>query len=347
MERRATDPGSTVHALSTQASSLGAVRVFPRTETKNFASVVDASVENLIERLFEGGRLGSPRSLHQIVEDMTEVFDFLAGNVFLTLLVNRLKDRQGWTYFHSISVSALMMILARESGSPKRDVIEIGIAGVLHDVGKLLIDQQVLQKPSRLTTAERREIEMHPSLGDGLLAPIAVPDVARDVCLHHHERIDGSGYPFAFEGPLVSLAARIAAVCDVYDAITSDRPYRDGMSPQTAMGLLDTQVPGLDGGVLFGLMRAIAVYPAGKLIRLRSERLAVILPSASELGCSMARAFFDTVRRSFIAYDDVLLGTRLATDSAIHPEDAIIWFGSDWKAVLVRVMDERTMPQLG
>lgn len=345
--QRVMGSGSPAHALRAHAFSLRAIPVFPRTKTRNVASFADVNVENLIVRLFESGRLGSPRSVHQIVDDMTEVFDFLCQNVSLTLLVNRLKDRKGWTYLHSIAVSALMMILARESGSAKREVIDIGIAGVLHDVGKLLIDNHVLQKPSRLTDGERQEIERHPSLGHGLLSSVTVPDVVRDVCLHHHERIDGSGYPFAFQGPLVSHAARIAAVCDVYDAMTSDRPYRDGMSPQTAMGLLDTEVAGLDPGILFGLMCAIAVYPAGKVIRLRSERLAVILPSPPERGGSMARVFFDTVRETFIPYDDVLLGTRLATDAAIQQEDAMAWFGVDRDSILARVVAGRRMPERG
>src|SRR5256885_8926887 len=131
------------------------------------------------------------------------------------------------TLFRSVAVCALMIVLARQLDLPPHQVRQAGYAGLLHDIGKMAIATSILNKPGRLTDQEFDEMREHPARGLELLKAGGVDDpVVLDVCLHHHEKVDGTGYPHRLRGEDISLLAKMGAVCDVYDAITSDRPYK-------------------------------------------------------------------------------------------------------------------------
>src|SRR5690606_37008692 len=141
-----------------------------------------------------------------------------------------------YTYMHSVAVCALMAALARTLGLNEAEQREAATAGLLHDVGKMAIPIEILNKPGRLTDDEFRLIMTHPDAGYVMLMRGGlVPNVALDVCLHHHEKFDGSGYPHGLQGDGISLQARMGALCDVYDAVTSDRPYKKGWNPAEAI----------------------------------------------------------------------------------------------------------------
>ena len=144
----------------------------------------------------------------------------------------RLKSHDDYTFMHSVAVCTLMVVLSRRMGLTEAQVCEAGLAGLLHDVGKARIPLAVLNKPGALSADEYRLVQGHPRLGHDMLAEAGVPTAAvLDVCLHHHERPDGQGYPEGLCGADFSLQARMGAVCDVYDAITSNRPYKSGWGP--------------------------------------------------------------------------------------------------------------------
>jgi putative nucleotidyltransferase with HDIG domain len=186
---------------------------------------------------------------------------------------------------HSVAVCALMFSLSRHLGqdAPQRRVA--ALAGLLHDIGKAFIPQRILGKPGKLTEAEFSVVRAHPQRGAELIAasgdlPAAVPDVAH----RHHERPDGRGYPDGIAGSSLTLLARMGAVCDVYDAITSNRPYKDGWDPGAAMklvlqGALQGQFDPVVAQAFAGLM---GTYPIGSLVRLRSQRLGVVNASARD-----------------------------------------------------------------
>jgi len=129
-----------------------------------------------------------------------------------------------------------MVSLARQLGLSEDLVREAGLAGLLHDVGKMTMPVEVLNKPGSLTDAEFVVMRSHPERGHALLlAAGSIPASALDVCLHHHEKYDGSGYPYRLQGEAISLFARMGAVCDVYDAITSNRPYKKAWNPAESL----------------------------------------------------------------------------------------------------------------
>ena len=162
-----------------------------------------------------------------------------AANLSLTeSLVNALDARDPYSAGHSVAVAVYSRDLAREIGLPEADVQRTYLAGLLHDIGKIAVPDAILRKPAALTVEEFDEIRLHPTIGEQILQPSEhLQDVLPGV-RHHHERIDGRGYPDQLRDADIPLQARIIAVADAYNAMTSDRPYRDAMHPELAQRIL-------------------------------------------------------------------------------------------------------------
>ncbi|MDC6684580.1 HD-GYP domain-containing protein, partial [Leclercia adecarboxylata] len=159
---------------------------------------------------------------------------------------------------------------------------DAGLAGLLHDIGKIAIPPEVLNKPGALTDAEFRHVIVHPQAGhDILTGDSSMRDIALDVFLHHHERMDGTGYPHKLAGEGISLFARMGAICDVYDAVTSDRPYKKAWEAAYAVQrMVEWRGNHFDPMVFNAFVKSVGIYPVGSLVRLRSGRLAVVMQHA-------------------------------------------------------------------
>ena len=172
-------------------------------------------------------------TLGPVADDISDRID-AEPDIFLK--VTRLKTKDEGTYVHSLAVSALMMRLARLLDYDENATRELGVAGLLHDVGKLMIPNAVLNKNGRLDTDEKRLVRNHPELGYRLLKEQAnVSEMVLDVCRHHHEALDGSGYPLGLKSDQLSPEIRLSTVCDVFEALTSTRPYKRPWSNRDAL----------------------------------------------------------------------------------------------------------------
>lgn len=229
--------------------------------------------------LFQDARLGRALRMETAASIVDEVDDAIARNPAALLSVLRLKNKDDYTYLHSVAVAALMMALGRRLGYAGTELKELGLAGLLHDIGKVGVPDAVLNKPGRLSPLELTSVRQHPQIGwDILRREAAAGPVALDVCLHHHEKTDGSGYPEKLAGDTISRAARMGAICDVYDAITSDRPYKRGWEPAEAIRrMAEWQDGHFDREIFHAFVKLIGIYPTGTLVRLSSDRLAVVL----------------------------------------------------------------------
>lgn len=153
----------------------------------------------------------------------------------------RLKTADTYTYLHSVAVSALMTVLARQLGLSDEDTMVAALGGLLHDMGKAAVPPAILNKPGRLTGGEFDVIRRHPELGRALLVAAGLNSrPVLDIVLHHHEKIDGTGYPQRLAGDAIPRLAKMGAVCDVYDAITSNRPYKQGWDPAESLKRMAT-----------------------------------------------------------------------------------------------------------
>lgn len=229
--------------------------------------------------LFQDARMGRALRMETAASIVDEVDDAIARNPAAMLSVLRLKNKDDYTYLHSVAVAALMMALGRRLGYAGTELKELGLAGLLHDIGKVGVPDAVLNKPGRLSPLELTSVRQHPQIGwDILRREAAAGPVALDVCLHHHEKTDGSGYPEKLAGDNISRAARMGAICDVYDAITSDRPYKRGWEPAEAIRrMAEWQDGHFDREIFHAFVKLIGIYPTGTLVRLSSDRLAVVL----------------------------------------------------------------------
>ena len=191
--------------------------------------------------------------------------------------LSRLKAEDDYTYMHSVAVCALMVALAKAMKLTVAEVGEAGLGGLLHDIGKAKIPLQILNKPSSLNDDEFATVKRHPEHGFEALLNGGVSDRVRQVCLHHHERMDGGGYPHGQSGEAISPMARMAAVCDVYDAVTSNRPYKRGWDPADALAKMISWQGHFDPKVLSAFIEVVGIYPTGSLVRLKSGKLAVVV----------------------------------------------------------------------
>lgn len=165
-----------------------------------------------------------------------EISDRIDASPDLFLKVTRLKTKDEGTYVHSLAVSALMMRLARSIGYGDEKARALGVAGLLHDVGKLMVPDAILNKKGRLEDDEKRVVRNHPELGYHLLKDQeSMSGLILDVCRHHHEMLDGSGYPHGLKAEQISQEIRLSTVCDVFDALTSTRPYKRPWSNRDAL----------------------------------------------------------------------------------------------------------------
>jgi putative nucleotidyltransferase with HDIG domain len=167
---------------------------------------------------------------------MEDLDDLSVGT--LTSLARAVDTKSAWTGGHSERVTEMALNIGREMGLSLEVLQDLQRGGLLHDVGKIGIPNEILDKPGKLTDEEYAMIKQHPRMGLRILEPIKKFTSVIQLVLQHHERFDGKGYPDGVSGEQISLGARILAVADVYDALVSDRLYRAGMSLERALSII-------------------------------------------------------------------------------------------------------------
>lgn len=265
----------------------------------------------------------------QLVE---EISDSVARNPGALISLARLKTVDDYTYMHSVAVCAMMVGLSKQLGLGEEQTRSAGMAGLMHDLGKALMPMDVLNKPGKLSPAEFQVIKTHPSEGYRLLsAGDKVDALVLDVCLHHHEKTDGSGYPKGLKAEEISLFAKMGAVCDVYDAITSNRPYKSGWDPAESLRKMAEWANGhFDAKVFQAFVKSLGIYPIGSLVKLSSGRLGVVVDQTGKsLTTPQIKVFFSTKSNLRIPPEIIDLSVSGVTEKIVSREDPAKWRFAD------------------
>jgi len=287
---------------------------------------IQAKAKTAVVSMFQEARMGNALKVGEAVTLVDEISSSVIRNPGAMLSLARLKNKDDYTYLHSVAVCALMLALGRQRGFEGEELRSLGMAGLLHDVGKVGIPEEVLNKPGRLTDEEFDIIKQHPVKGWEILkASYDVDDMALDVCRHHHERVDGKGYPDKLSGETLSVYARMGAVCDVYDAITSERCYKDPWEPATALRKMAEWREGqFDEAIFQAFVKTVGIYPTGTLVKLQSGRLGVVTDQTDAgLLKPQVKVFFSGTSRGPIPQKIVNLAR--SQDSIESVEDPLRW----------------------
>lgn len=292
------------------------------------AAKICATAKAAVCSMFEEARMGKAIDSDKAGAMVTEISASVMRNSGALINLARIKTSDDYTYLHSVAVCALMIALARQLGLSEADTYEAGMAGLLHDLGKALIPSEVLNKPGKLTDEEFAIVKQHPVAGHRLLVEGQnVGAIALDVCLHHHEKVDGSGYPERLSRDRISLFARMGAVCDVYDAITSNRAYKSGWDPAVAIQKMTEWCNGhFDTAIFHAFVKSIGIYPVGSLVRLSSGRLGVVTEqNGKSLLTPLVKVFYSTKAQSYLTPEIIDLSQPGHTEQILGREEAEQW----------------------
>jgi HD-GYP domain-containing protein (c-di-GMP phosphodiesterase class II) len=291
------------------------------------ASALVNQSRQAVSSLFAEARMGRALDAETCLPLVDEIASSVWRNPGAIVSLARLKTHDDYTYMHSMAVCALMVSLGRQLGMDESAAREVGLAGMLHDMGKAMMPLEVLNKPAKLTDAEYQIMKTHPQHGyDLLLEGKGVGETTLDVALHHHERPDGKGYPHGLSGDALTRVARMGAVCDVYDAITSNRPYKAGWDPAESIAKMASWNGQFDPAIFQAFVKSLGIYPIGSLVRMRSGKLGVVVEqNEASLVSPKVKLFFSVRSNMPVPVELLDLSASSCSDAIVARESNAQW----------------------
>ena len=236
-----------------------------------------------IDKLLDDVRLGKSLDTDTAREVVGEMADSISRSPNAMLWLTHMKKRDEYTSIHCMNVCILALTFGRTLGLERERLDLLGLGALLHDIGKMKVPNEILNKPGRLTDEEFEIIKSHSMNGYNLLRQKKdMPTEVLDIVRSHHERINGRGYPQGLTGDLIDQLTQITSIVDVYDAITSDRCYHDGISPHEALkNMFDWAGENFDAELVEKFIKCLGIYPIGSMVELNSGHIGIVV-SASE-----------------------------------------------------------------
>ncbi|WP_006788068.1 HD-GYP domain-containing protein [Thiorhodospira sibirica] len=303
-------------------------------ELVNARKIIDKS-KDAVACMFAEIRMGNAIDVNLAGDIVEHISSSVDRNPGALISLVRLKSLDEYTYMHSVAVCAMMTALAKQLQLSETDIHLAGMAGLLHDLGKVFIPMEILNKPDRLTDDEFYIIKSHPMSGYEVLTlrENEVDEKVLKVCLNHHEKIDGSGYPAGLKNDEINVFAKMCAVCDVYDAITSNRPYKAGWDPAISIHKMASWDGHFNPRIFQAFVKTLGIYPIGSLVSLKSGKLGIVTEqSGQSLLKPIVKVFYSTTSKKAISPYLVDLCTE--TDDAIRQrEDPKDWNLGDLHSV--------------
>lgn len=297
-------------------------------EERILAQRIEREASTLVTNIMQDVRLGKQVE----VEHVSQVVDNMVSSIFRNqhalLSLGLIREMDQYTFEHSVSVGVLMLSFAKELGLPRETLQEIGIGALLHDIGKTKTPDHILNKPGKLSDDEfiiMREHVVHSRII--LEQTDGITPTALAVAAQHHERYDGTGYPLKLKGDEISPYGQMAAIVDVYDAISADRCYHKGQDPTRVLRrLLEWSKFHFNEKLVHQFIRCVGIYPVGTLVRLESGRLAIVMePGEKGPLYPVVRVVYHADKRQFLNPRDIDLSnpnSRTGDDRILGSESA-------------------------
>lgn len=295
------------------------------------AALIRHQASGLVRTVMADARLGKAVDIDRVSPMVESITASILRNPGALVGMLRIKTKDDYTFLHSVSVCTLLVAFSRSRGLDADTTFQAGLGGLLHDTGKALIPDHILNKPGRLTDEEFDIVKKHPQDGYDILRQSRdIGPIPLDITLHHHERCDASGYPDQQGAGAISELAQMAAIVDVYDAITADRCYHKGVSPAEALRKIhEWSKFHFNPALSQAFMRCVGIYPVGTLVMLDSGRLGVVIePHETNLLAPKVNVFFDSKRNAYIKPQTVDLSRGLGfggADKILRHESAAKW----------------------
>ena len=292
-------------------------------ELRQAAAICDRS-RVAVTRMFGEARMGRVVDAEGCLPLVDDISNSVMRNPGALVSLARLKTKDDYSYMHSVAVCALMVALGRQIGMSDEECRVAGLAGLMHDIGKAVMPLDVLNKPGKLTDDEFTIIRSHPKRGHQLLMEGKGASAEMlDVVLHHHERPDGRGYPERLSGDRISRLARMGAICDVYDAITSNRPYKAGWDPADSIAQMVSWKGQFDETLLAAFVQSLGIYPTGSVVKLHSGKLAVVVEqNPGKLVAPVVKVFFSSKSQMRITPERIDLSRQGCSDRIVGRQGA-------------------------
>ncbi|WP_192508491.1 HD-GYP domain-containing protein [Pseudoalteromonas aurantia] len=249
-----------------------------------------------IQSLYGDVTAGGKVDISLISDVSKEIVQSVLRNSNAMAILTRLKDKDGYNWRHMINCTILISVFAKYLGLKNSVIQQLAMGAMLHDVGHARLPQGLVSKGSKLTELEYKAVKKHVVQSLGLIkGEKGITPIMMDVIINHHERVDGSGYPRRLRGDKVSKAARIMAIIDVYDAMTSDRPHQMSEEPVHALRYLLASKEQFDAELVQRFIKCMGVHPVGTIVKLTNERLALVLEGNKQAPTApKVRVFYNT-----------------------------------------------------
>jgi len=292
------------------------------------ATEIRNKAKETVHNIMEDVRFGKQIKTEEVGQVVDNMIDSIFRNQDALITLGRIKDKDEYTYMHSVSVGVLMISFGKHLGFDIALLREVGVGAMLHDVGKMIVSQVILNKEEKLTEKELEMMKKHVEYSRTILEQThGITDTAITLAAQHHERVDGTGYPLCLKGEEISYYAKAVAIADVYDAMTSSRCYQENYLPTEVLKkLYEWSSYHYDRTLVEQFIRCVGIYPVGTLVRLESGLVGVIIQNGEKnLLQPVVRIVYNTRNGSYVRMPYEM---DLAKPSGKNGEDRIVSYES-------------------
>jgi HD-GYP domain-containing protein (c-di-GMP phosphodiesterase class II) len=242
------------------------------------AKKIKAEAETVVRNVMNEVRMGKSIEGDRVKRAVNSMVDSVLRNHDALASLTRMKSYDEYVFVHSLDVCILSLSMARHMSLPREEMVEIGVGALLHDVGKMRIEPQILKKPATLSETEWVEVRKHPIYSLEIMEDSkGISEQAKQLALQHHERYNGNGYPFGLKGEAISLCGQIAGMTDFYDAVTTDRPFQKAVQPHEAIRMLyERGLEDFNRLLVERFIQCIGIYPFGTFVLLDTEEMGIV-----------------------------------------------------------------------